>query len=87
LSVGDILLCYSDGITEACNASAEEFGEERCAQIMSELGKAPEPFVLDHLLDEIRRAAAQFTNQSELEDDCTLLALRRLANQVPTDSR
>jgi sigma-B regulation protein RsbU (phosphoserine phosphatase) len=79
LGVEDLLLCYSDGITEACSGSGEEFSERRCAEIVAALAGQPIPVDLNLLLDALHSAAAEFTGKTDFEDDCTMLALRRLA--------
>jgi sigma-B regulation protein RsbU (phosphoserine phosphatase) len=76
----DLILCYSDGITEACSADGEEFSEHRCVDILRHLAAQVAPLPLSELLDTLRNAAADFTGRTEFEDDCTMLALRRLSS-------
>ncbi|MFI4939647.1 MAG: PP2C family protein-serine/threonine phosphatase [Burkholderiales bacterium] len=70
----DVLLCYSDGITEANNPDGAEFSEHRCLAILEQAGRLPLP----ELLDALRREVAVFTGTNKLEDDCTMFAVRRL---------
>jgi sigma-B regulation protein RsbU (phosphoserine phosphatase) len=68
----DVLLLYSDGITEARNAAGELFGVERLKGHM-ESNAGLEPVLL---ADSIRRAVAAFTGLSLLSDDLTSVAIR-----------
>lgn len=73
LQPGELLLCYTDGVTEAQLADGQEFGEARCLELLDAVGGQALPEVLDALRD----AVADFTHTRVLEDDCTLLAVRR----------
>lgn len=73
LDVGDMLVCYTDGVTEAQNQSAEEFSEERCKRLIGECQVHP----LQNVLDAMRRQVSDFTGTDVLEDDFTMLALKR----------
>jgi sigma-B regulation protein RsbU (phosphoserine phosphatase) len=73
LKPGDTLFCYTDGVTEAQTATGKEFTEERCLTMLDEAGSLP----LSELLDPFRKEVARFTDSDLLEDDCTMLAMRR----------
>ena len=72
LEEGDVLVLYTDGISEAMNAAGEEWGEERLTQVI-EAGRAlPAREVIDRILrtcDEFVAGAAQY-------DDMTLITAR-----------
>ncbi len=70
---GDVLFCYTDGVTEAQNSAGDEFSEDRCLAILNRAGSSPLP----ELLDGVRREVASFTASELLNDDCTMLAVRR----------
>ncbi len=72
LEPGDLLFCYTDGITEAQDPSGEEFSEQRCMEALVSFGTAP----LHSLLDGLRQDVARFSGSSLLDDDCTMLAIR-----------
>ena len=72
---GDLLLLYSDGITEAFNADDEEFGEERLREII--LKNREEPAQV--LLDKIIAAAEQHAGDVPRMDDMTALVIKRNA--------
>ena len=74
LSPGDLLVLYTDGITEAENARSEMFGEERLIKfVQTYQGDSPESFV-EKLLGEVR----SFSEKPELSDDSTVIALRKV---------
>jgi len=75
LNPGELIFCYTDGVTEAKNPSEEEYSEERCARLVEAAGAEPLP----DLLDIVRREVTTFTATPVLEDDCTMLAVRRPA--------
>ena len=68
---GDLLLCYTDGVTEALSPSDEEFGEERLLDVATrQLGKGAHDVV-----DAVRAAVEDHTKGAPQFDDLTLLAL------------
>ncbi|MDP2132561.1 MAG: SpoIIE family protein phosphatase [Sulfuritalea sp.] len=69
---GDLLLCYTDGVTEAQDPTGAEYSEERCMATLDAAQDRSLPVLLDMLREEVRR----FTRSDTLEDDCTMLALR-----------
>ena len=73
LAPGATLVCFTDGVSEACNAAAEEFSEERLRAMLGALS-ADAPAAM---LDAVRAAVAQFSGHAPLMDDCTLLAVGR----------
>lgn len=70
---GDLLLVYSDGITEAMNTARESFGEDRLKALLASLEEATPQETIDRVLD----AAQGHAGTSEQHDDMTLLAIRR----------
>jgi sigma-B regulation protein RsbU (phosphoserine phosphatase) len=74
LEPGDLVVAYTDGISEAFDRSGEEFGREQIrATILENAGESPEKIV-QNLLKRVARFQAD-TGQS---DDMTLVALKRL---------
>jgi serine phosphatase RsbU (regulator of sigma subunit) len=71
LAAGDILIMYSDGLTEAMNAEGEEFGEDRLLEIAGAQGHLSPPFLGDKIVE----AAKRFP-QAEQADDVTLIVAR-----------
>jgi sigma-B regulation protein RsbU (phosphoserine phosphatase) len=72
LMPGDMLLGYTDGVTEAKNLSNELFSEERLYSLMgNEYGPA------DALVDKILAAVDDFTGKANQFDDITVVAIQR----------
>jgi sigma-B regulation protein RsbU (phosphoserine phosphatase) len=79
LQPGDVLIFYSDGLTETRNREGELFGVERLAECVRAHGHlAPEA-----LIDAIRQAAVQFSNSETFGDDLTCVAVRIEEREVP----
>ena len=72
LSPGDLVVLYSDGITEAVDAKDEEFGMDRLTRLLEE-GRALPPNVLK---DRIFAAVETFTRGVPQYDDQTVLVAR-----------
>jgi sigma-B regulation protein RsbU (phosphoserine phosphatase) len=70
---GDLLVIYSDGITEAMNDEDEEFGEERLGELIA-AHRADSP---ETLIDEIFGAVRSHAGDSLQTDDMTILIIRR----------
>jgi serine phosphatase RsbU (regulator of sigma subunit) len=78
LEPGDLLLLYTDGLTEAMNASNEQFGTERLIQLtLAYSADGPQA-----LLAAINRAVNEFTNAAPQADDITLLAIKRVSKEA-----
>jgi serine phosphatase RsbU (regulator of sigma subunit) len=71
LRAGDILVMYTDGVTEAPNAAWEEFGDDRLLETM----KAHALLPVSALWKEMIGAVQQFST-GEQQDDITLLVAR-----------
>jgi serine phosphatase RsbU (regulator of sigma subunit) len=75
LTQGETLVYYTDGFTEALAPDGRTmFGRERLA---AALGAAAAQLSLEEWADRLRAAVRQFTRSAELQDDQTLLLLRR----------
>jgi PAS domain S-box-containing protein len=76
---GDVLIFYSDGITEARNSAGELFGVDRlteCVRINRDL----EP---EALVEAIRQAAFTFSGADRLTDDLTCVVVKAVEKQAP----
>ncbi len=76
LNPGDMLVCFTDGVTEAQLPSGEEFTEERLVHLVEEMADSAS---LDEMLESIHHHVIDFTGSDILDDDCTLLVVRRPA--------
>jgi len=70
---GDVLLLYSDGLTEAMNAASEMFGIERLAALVTDLRQAQVPASV--LTQAVRREIRGFRDGSAPNDDSTCIAV------------
>ncbi|HEX4165274.1 MAG TPA: SpoIIE family protein phosphatase [Bryobacteraceae bacterium] len=69
---GDLLLTYTDGISEAMNAAEEEWGEE--AMILAAQCKADQ--TAEDIVKAIFEAADAFTEKAPQHDDMTVLVMK-----------
>jgi serine phosphatase RsbU (regulator of sigma subunit)/energy-coupling factor transporter transmembrane protein EcfT len=72
LATGDLVLLYTDGITEAMNAAGEEFGDVRLAHLVRDHADLPTSEIRNVILREVR----VFSGGAAPQDDMTLLVLR-----------
>jgi sigma-B regulation protein RsbU (phosphoserine phosphatase) len=72
LSAGDILLLYTDGVTEATNLHEEAFNRSRLASIV----RQNSGLSAQDLLFSVREALNEFIAGEPLADDVTLLACK-----------
>ncbi len=69
---GDMILMYTDGVSEAMDSNDEEFGEKQIAHIVARNRELP----LDELLSLIEKEVSIYHGSSSYSDDFTLLAAR-----------
>ncbi|OPX64610.1 PP2C family protein-serine/threonine phosphatase [Methanoregula sp. PtaB.Bin085] len=74
LAQGDILILYTDGITEAENENLEMFGTERLQQVIL----ASSELSANAICTEILNAVKNFTGSHPQSDDITLMVIRSL---------
>lgn len=73
LAPEDILLLYTDGITEAENGQGEAFGTDRLAAIVVE----HRALSSGDLIEQVLLALRDFSGHHPIEDDVSLLAVKR----------
>ena len=73
LEAGDLLLLYTDGLTEALDAGGEEYGVERLRQELGRAAPSGASETLRHLASSVRN----FAGEQPQHDDITLIALRK----------
>jgi len=80
MEVGDRLLLYTDGLTEAQNSEGDEFGFERLVALLPQLAEPPASADARGaaLLAALRQELARFAGGRPLDDDLTLALVRRL---------
>ncbi|MBP1634109.1 MAG: rsbU 1 [Acidobacteria bacterium] len=72
LAPGDTLFTYTDGVTEACDASGEEFTTARLQPCLARHGARG----LDELISTVTAEVAAFAGDAPQGDDITVLAVR-----------
>lgn len=72
---GEVLLLYTDGITEAIRADQSDFGVERLQTIL----RQSRHLSAQAIADEILKAVNQFVGSEPAFDDQTLLVLKRVS--------
>jgi phosphoserine phosphatase RsbU/P len=72
LSSGDILVFYSDGLTEASNREGKFFGASRLKTILEQGAKLSSADLADRMLEEVQ----EFTEGGAITDDRTLVVMK-----------
>jgi len=75
LHPGDVLVIYSDGVSEACNPAGEEFGPTRLYEVVARNMDAS----AGGIRDRIESALTKFCQGTPAADDITLVICKRLA--------
>jgi sigma-B regulation protein RsbU (phosphoserine phosphatase) len=73
LESGDLLVLYTDGLSETTSPDGEEFEEDRIVEIMRETAGKPSREIMATLLSRVRVFAAE----AGLADDLTLMVVQR----------
>ncbi len=74
LADNDIVVFYTDGITEAINGKEEQFGQERLIKLITQNSNLP----AQEIIDKIKSAVLDFTQGQAQFDDLTLVVLKSL---------
>lgn len=74
LSQGDVVILYTDGITEAWNDERQSYGLERLCQVAQTHGHATSGDICQAVISDLRT----HTGDRTLDDDITLLVLKQL---------
>jgi len=72
LAEGDVLLLYTDGLTEASNSQGELFGEGRLEALFRKNIDLP----VSEMIQSVRQNISAFGNNQKLKDDITIIALK-----------
>ncbi len=72
LEAGDLLLTFSDGVTEAMNAAGDEFGDDHLVDCMNDRHGQDPQTVLDALMKEVKA----FCGDALQSDDVTMMLVR-----------
>ena len=82
LRAGDILVAYTDGVTEAMNPQEEEFSEERLRAAILESSDRSAAEILNTIVARV----SQWSKGAPQHDDLTLIVLRMQAAEVSPNS-
>lgn len=74
LDKDDLLLLYTDGITEAMNPDGKEFGLERLIQLVTDSRGKTAGTIMDTILAEVRN----HTDEAVQSDDITLMVIKKV---------
>lgn len=71
---GDVLVLYTDGVSEAMNDDEEEYGEDRIKQLATQLRfESPARIVQEFEID-----VERFCGRIPMEDDSTMVVIKRM---------
>ena len=73
LEPGDLLVFFTDGVTEPENEYGEQFGDDRLIELIERHAGRTE----EEIIQAVSNAVRQWTGSPELQDDLTLLLARR----------
>ncbi|MDM8561305.1 SpoIIE family protein phosphatase [Candidatus Parabeggiatoa sp. HSG14] len=73
LNAGDVVVLYTDGITEAENLDKEQFGLERLCDVIKQNWQRTAQEIREVVIDDVR----QFIGKQKVFDDITLLVLKQ----------
>ena len=74
LEPGDLLACFTDGVTEPENEFVEMFGEDRLTEVILKHSSRDSEEIIAAVMSSVR----DWTGSPELQDDMTLLLARRI---------
>ena len=74
LERGDLLVCFTDGVTEPENEFGEMFGEDRLTELVVKQASRDSADIINAITESVQ----QWTGSPELQDDMTLLLARRI---------
>jgi sigma-B regulation protein RsbU (phosphoserine phosphatase) len=72
LQKGDVVLFYTDGLTEASSPKGDFFGNERVCQLLGEVCHMP----VKDIIDSFYRSVTEFIESDTLQDDVSIVVLK-----------
>ncbi|MDR0310863.1 MAG: SpoIIE family protein phosphatase [Acidobacteriota bacterium] len=73
LAEGDMIVAYTDGLTECTDINGEEFGEERLIELIQDNREMP----LEDLSEKVLESVLAWSSTEEQADDITLIIARQ----------
>lgn len=74
LNYDDLLLLYTDGVTEALNLDKEEFGEEKLIDTMKDIKNLKSEEILLKISEELKN----FSKDTTQSDDITMVSIKKM---------
>jgi sigma-B regulation protein RsbU (phosphoserine phosphatase) len=74
-ATGDVLLIYSDGVTESANSDFESYGEERLVHLLQKNKHMTPKEITYSILNDV----IDFSKQGKYTDDKTLVVIKRIS--------
>lgn len=74
MNVGDILLMYTDGVSEATNENGEFYGEQRIIDLLLQLREKNSKEITTTILENVQK----FNSNGTQSDDKTIVTIRRI---------
>lgn len=74
LEPGDLLLCYTDGITEAASGEGEEYGLERLQTVVEKHRWSPSQQIFEAILEDVEC----FSSDTGQTDDRTVIVIKKV---------
>jgi serine phosphatase RsbU (regulator of sigma subunit) len=71
LEIGDVLVAYTDGITEAENRQGELWGQQGLENLLRSCSRGTPEQIIEHILDEV----SSFADGQKQRDDITLVVM------------
>lgn len=78
MRIGDVLVLYTDGISEACNSDFDEFGQQRLEDTVRRMMLERPDAGADEIRDAIGEDVRDFAGNMVQYDDITLLIIKRV---------
>ena len=72
--MGDVLLIYTDGVTDAADTDFNNFGEERLSALLQRTKHLSSKEIVYSILDEV----IHFSKNGMYSDDTTLVVIKRI---------
>jgi serine phosphatase RsbU (regulator of sigma subunit) len=76
IGTGDLLVIFSDGITEAFDVDENQFGEQRLEDVIAMHRNEPAAVLIDRIVEAVR----DFAGDAPQADDLTLVVIKRVAS-------
>lgn len=77
LDAGDLLFLYTDGVSEAMDASGHEFGEEKTLAAVTAMHERQSSAIIEDMLERVRQHASGVVQS----DDITMLCLKTVTGK------